>query len=38
MIFTKKSVARVGASRGISDLILIFLESAEPGEWENTQS
>ena len=38
MIFTKKSVARVGTSRWISDLVLIFLESAEPGEWEKIES
>ena len=38
MILLKKSVARVGTSRWILDLILIFLESAEPGEWEKIES
>ena len=26
--------ARAGTSRWTSDLVLMFLESAEPGEWE----
>ena len=38
IIWPEKDQSWGGTSHWSSGLIFIFLESVEPGEWENTQS